>query len=477
MQTINSSPRHEQAFSFPSVPDYERQKGFRVIRLSPDAGSLERLAQFGLRKENRRAELRDLFDQRISCALISCPERACPIFPGHLVAAAGNANNGTQICNRGVLFYDQSKVVPAKQCACDDNPMKHIVVAPVQTEQPFAWLWKTIDRPSIQCLQGSPERSAESDTDDAWRERIGELVRRQELVQAIALVRSKWGCSATTIQYTEEVLRDCSLWLKRLADVQDSETILRVLFEMEAYASFIAALDQLELIGGGRFAGTWVEVGMLSLEKFRQTELCQTKRLSEELVNLVTRGFAPIVVNETLCVADGNHRLTAAWIWNILCATAHVRWDINDREFQEAVRCYINKTVIGAVTAHEALRHLAAFLVDANLRDVLHRRMRPVAASARIIDKLVATVLPEHISGAVVKPLYDSGEAVCRAEPLLYDLMSVTPNAVLPARASYHFTDRALLPWFPVIDVQPQEAEHRRHASAHLMFPSGCRLR
>ena len=44
-----------------------------------------------------------------------------------------------------------------------------------------------------------------------------------------------------------------------------------------------------------------------------------------------------------------------------------------------------------------------------------------------------------------------TGTVVERACPSIYEAMSLNEHLVLPPRASYHFTDAALLPWFTVL--------------------------
>ncbi|MEZ4544398.1 MAG: hypothetical protein R3C24_10895 [Cyanobacteriota/Melainabacteria group bacterium] len=43
---------------------------------------------------------------------------------------------------------------------------------------------------------------------------------------------------------------------------------------------------------------------------------------------------APVVINEHESIADGNHRLTAAWLWNLLNASVKTCWKIDDTNFK-----------------------------------------------------------------------------------------------------------------------------------------------
>ena len=67
-----------------------------------------------------------------------------------------------------------------------------------------------------------------------------------------------------------------------------------------------------------------------------------------------------------------------------------------------------------------------------------------------------------------IRACYDEGKRVVRACPSLYEEMSKDGDLVLPPRASYHFTDAALLPWFGVLsrDNQQENVTRRIPASA-----------
>ena len=166
------------------------------------------------------------------------------------------------------------------------------------------------------------------------------------------------------------------------------------------------------MIGGGIFAANWVEVARLPLSAFCPTELCETDRLLEELINLVQRGFAPIVVNEDMCVADGNHRLAAAWLWNLFCSTSELNWDLGDQIFQLKVADFIRTRLVQPVLIHEVLDHLASLLSDSDSKQLLEESIRRHVSPSRQIESLLATLLPEYLSGAVVKAPYDRGMAI-----------------------------------------------------------------
>jgi hypothetical protein len=75
------------------------------------------------------------------------------------------------------------------------------------------------------------------------------------------------------------------------------------------------------------------------------------------------------------------------------------------------------------------------------------------------IKELPVVFLPEYLSQAVVKSHYDEGTKIERACPSVYETLALNDSLVLPPRASYHFTDSALLPWFTVLVLLRQNQE------------------
>ena len=89
--------------------------------------------------------------------------------------------------------------------------------------------------------------------------------------------------------------------------------------------------------------------------------------------------------------------------------------------------------------------------------------------------ELPVVLLSEYLSQAVVKGLYDEGIEIVRACPSLYEEMASDQLLVLPPRASYHFTDAALLPWFKVLSSVSPDSQN--DISAVRRIPSSARMR
>lgn len=459
------------AFAFPSVEAYETEKGISTIKQAASSPHLPAFRMRGrmlaeeLSSGQRERELHQLFARRIQAALTGNTDPNLALFPGNLIAAPGE--DGATVHNRGILFYDQFQFLLNRGCIASDTSRLpgSICFAPVAAGQcaqkgeiDQSWLWHSIERPALKYLPFTHE-SAECQPADKLNQIVKDvrlLFSQPNIDSLLGYIRSCWAYSNETVLYNAEAMQHCRQWLTRLNRDIDDERLIAALFEIEAYASFRSALSG-DSLAGGSFGGNWLEVTAIPLAQIRPTELCQSQRLLDELLNLPARGFAPIIVNEALCVTDGNHRLTASWLWNLLSSHRHLDWHLANHAFQSAVASYVESKQMAPVLRHELLFHLQTFLVNPETRLTLLERLKPVTSAERIVTALPAVLLPEYLSGAVVKEPYDSGLAIRRAEPAIYQILSSSPYAVLPPRASYHFTDRALLPWFSVLGIKEQQ--------------------
>ena len=77
-------------------------------------------------------------------------------------------------------------------------------------------------------------------------------------------------------------------------------------------------MNQREVIARGFFGHSWIEVARTPIENLRSTEIVDEKRAVDEVVNLVTRGWAPIITDENSNNTDGSHRGIATRVWSLL---------------------------------------------------------------------------------------------------------------------------------------------------------------
>jgi len=319
---------------------------------------------------------------------------------------------------------------------------------------------------SIQVLK-SFSRIAQALKDSAEKNNFND----QSVIKLLSFISRAWFKSTTglsPVTWGEAALQKVRETLAQNTNAINSLNILPYLFELEAMASYLSLGEKHESFAHGVFAGNFIEVAMASVTSIKATEFCVRERLFDEVVNLSSRGFAPVIINEYSLVADGNHRLTAACVWNILKYCQDYDWSLDSQDFQRRVGTFAaavkdgllkNKADLCPVTLHQALNHLAYFLCRPDWRARLQSYTKPLLRRHDYIYQLPVVMLPEYLSGAVVKSLYDDGMTVERACPSIYEAMSLNEHLVLPPRASYHFTDAALLPWFTVLSTNIFAAE------------------
>lgn len=227
-------------------------------------------------------------------------------------------------------------------------------------------------------------------------------------------------------------------------------------FELEAVLGCLEHSWSLNITSYGEYKGCWVEVGRLPISQIQCTELVVVKRILAELVNIRTKGFAPIIVNEFGSDTDGTHRIVATWTWNLLRSIGDRECIIGDPQFHEAVKQFIlrHENDMGPVVVRESLRALAEILTDPDMRVILASEVLPYVGRYYPVTHLPVLLLPEYSCGAVIKGPYDEGVASYRVDPSIYEYLSRDHSCVLPARGPYHLTDRALLPWFGILELR-----------------------
>lgn len=243
--------------------------------------------------------------------------------------------------------------------------------------------------------------------------------------------------------------------------------LMSFLFELERYASYESLLRRMRLVGTGLFRGSWLDVGRVHLSQLRATERCNETRLLDELFNLANGRMAPILMNEFGCVADGNHRLIAAWIWNILHHSRDCDWSVQDECFREEIarltsRLSTNHT---AAALKESVRCLENVLSNQASRDAIERNLRRRIASQNVSSVPVVPFL-EYCSFAVEARSFEERNVIERFPPRLYKELCERPHSLLPHRACYHFADRIPLPWFSLVEKRSHGVQ-RLHSLPH----------
>lgn len=478
------------ACSVPSLTAYQAQKKIQVVSTSQLNFGNEAIASQASAQSaeaGKKQATAELFYQLRLDGALAISSDVPSYFPGPVIPGPGGVH--CHEVNRGNLLFDQFKNMVAfdgktqarllqlaetETTQVDFKPATELFTTPAAKSE---WSWSEIPAPSLAFLHQVVNTEA-AEVSDLKQESLALLTRlaadlyktaqaaafsTESTTALLTLVRTAWHRSATASIETAQIEKVAVL-LKQHQNRINADNLLYVLFELDAQVSYKTIASGLQTFAAGVFAGNFVEVALYPLARLGATEFCVRERLFDEVINLVGRGFAPVVINELGLVADGNHRVTASWIWNILKFTADrgLDWSLDNVEFQKAVGDYFSNSKESAVSRHEALSHLGHFLARPEYRSKLNTYIRPLLADYDYIKELPVVFLPEYLSQAVVKSHYDEGTKIERACPSVYETLAMNDSLVLPPRASYHFTDSALLPWFTVLGRdQKQECEEQ----------------
>jgi len=491
------------ACSVPSLTAYQAQKKIQVVSTSQlNFGNeiSQNQKQQNLADETQASDL--FYQLRLKAALAAGSDQIAgsevpSYFPGPVIPGPGGPH--CHEVNRGNLLFDQfqnlvafdSKTISRLERMGAGTPQSVdtvLFISAAEVKEP--WAWTGISAPALSFLHQTvvldESEEAKLDADRA----VAALLSLKKHVQALykkALLQNfapadtaemllsigtAWHHSIIfDAPQDAEPLAQAIAYLQNNQERINDGNLLYLLFELEALISYKTMSAGLQTFAAGVFAGNFVQVALYPLARLGATEFCVRERLFDEVINLVGRGFAPVVINEMGLVADGNHRVTASWIWNILKHTAdkNLDWSLDCPEFQKAISEYFEQSKESAVSRHEALSHLAHFLSRPEYRSKLNTYIRPLLAEYDYIKELPVVFLPEYLSQAVVKSHYDEGTKVERACPSVYETLAKNDRLVLPPRASYHFTDSALLPWFTVLgrdQTVGEQGQNSTHASA-----------
>lgn len=481
--------------SIPNLGVYQEQKKIQVVTTSQlnfgNEIAATKIQDPDLASETHASTL--FYKLRLEAALIHGASQAkiAPpsYFPGPIIPGPGGPH--CHEVNRGNLLFDQFKHLlsfdakTSSRLIDTKNSFEPTSLFATQAQAPEAWAWTEIAEPQLSFLhqvgieENQPSLPTQQDALEALQTQAQSLFEQAKsdnfalasIKALLSVIRRAWhqsilNAAKTTAQaetVSELALVQAAHFLRHNQD-QISDNLLYVLFELDAMLAYQSISNSLQTFAAGVFAGNFVEVALYPLVKLGATEFCVRERLFDEVINLVGRGFAPVVINELGLIADGNHRVTASWIWNILKYTAekNLDWSLDDQEFQKATASYFAQSQESAVSRHEALSHLAYFLSRPEYRSKLNTYIRPLLADYDYIKELPVVFLPEYLSQAVVKSHYDEGSRIERACPSVYETLALNDSLVLPPRASYHFTDSALLPWFTVLVMLRQNQEEEK---------------
>ncbi len=435
-------------YTLPSAEFYEKQKGVKLpcapvsSRLLANCNPLAASHRDSARNDRSRF----LYQPRLHAANHGLPHATPALFPGCLPHAAGISSPCLNAYEQFVLLvdFDQSSHSPAQMHVDSCSKLRGL------------WPWRKVERPKLTqviCTSGN-RLSRCASSEGVARNAAACLVekicsgkaRGKDIAGTFNFVRALWNTSDAK-EYNDLVLYELERVVRTETLQRAAVDPLKLVFELELLASYGSLVEEHRLLASGNFGEYWLDVCLIDLPSMRGVELCEPHRLLDELTNLAEGRIAPLLINEFGCVADGNHRLTASWLWNILHDCRSTDWLIEDESFQSAIGLAARRrgTAADTVPLHEALRCLATL----SSNDETARRLATLRKQieTRRFDSLPAIRVLEYASLALIGAEYDN-DRFCRFDPVIYQSLCRTPGGMLPARACYHFADRIPLPWF-----------------------------
>jgi hypothetical protein len=182
-----------------------------------------------------------------------------------------------------------------------------------------------------------------------------------------------------------------------------------------------------------------------------------SRRAIDEVVNLVRRGWAPIVTDERKNNTDGSHRGIAARVWSLLkYLDTHFKEATEPVDVNELISEFIaSRTDMQGLTLRETLRVTQELLINPVYepqRQIIYEAL-PLYPDIKFIPVLL---LPEKEALCVVKNPFDTKGEVIGVDPFVtYTLTDGRSHYALGSRGPYHRTDRTPAPWFDIWELQP----------------------
>ena len=445
----------------PDLADYQSQKAVAIIKQSEAAlpATLTGPPQPPMLGNNHLPHLwASYYGPRLAVAKGGWQQTFPAFFPGHTIPGSGAGQNTREI---GCLAIQRWENLLKLQGGFPTIGPGIKIVRPKhnlkQLEQISDWPWLHVSQPQLHVLR--PARCGYSTTPTeinqlkSWLgNRLSALILQGKVRETLSLIRRTWSSGTLDPLWAPETIlaaRQLINWV-----ISDAGDFLATIFEIESVLAHVQYSWPLNISGYGIYQDCWLEVGRLPITDIKCAELAVTKRVLHELVNIRTKGFAAIVVNELGCDTDGTHRIISSWLWNLLTYLRETSPSLDLAAIQNSVGSFVaeHRPDMGEIVVREALRILAEILANPDLRRALEHQVWPHVGDFYPVTHLPVLLLPEYSCGAVIKGPYDEGVADYRVCPTIYSLLARDTTLVLPARGPYHLTDRAPLPWFQVLE-------------------------
>lgn len=355
------------------------------------------------------------------------------VFPGQS-AALSLPTNGANFA------FERAQAIRAKRFFVKRNAF-NVHGSSVENS---SWLWTRIKRQKFKEISYTSEDLTNLDREILTLSKV--VTDQTSLQNVFDLVRNAWG-DGGNFEYLASAME---VALSVFLDHQIGSR-LDVAFELEEFASYCTLRSTLELTHGSLRDGKWVDIGSQRISELRGSERCAASRLLNELERLSVGQTAPLLVNEFNCVADGNHRLAAAWIWNALNDAKEELWELGNTRFEDRLLSFFTQK--GApqskLAISNALEGLSSILSNKTSKQGLIN-MRNIIAT-HVVERLPILPILSYSGLAIERKSYQSQGHLRRFSPRHYQILQTDSSTCLPAKACYHFADHLPLPLFSPI--------------------------
>lgn len=258
---------------------------------------------------------------------------------------------------------------------------------------------------------------------------------------------------------SENAIQTANAILSHYFNLGIDKNILPLLFQIESAVMYAQTMSERDIVARGFYGHSWIEAAKTNVEDLRSTELVDEKRAIIEIVNLINRGWAPIIVDERLNNTDGSHRGIAVRVWDLLKSMyeAGIKdpTDVINPKVQLAIKSFINsRKDMNGLTLRETLRVAQELLTNPIYQE--HRKTIFDALPTHPYIKYVPTILlREQEACCVVKVPFDQEGKIIGVDPFItFTLTNNKNDMALGSRGPYHRTDKSPAPWFNVFSLQ-----------------------
>ena len=253
----------------------------------------------------------------------------------------------------------------------------------------------------------------------------------------------------------DEVLLTAKNILDHYSSAKTPVALLPLLFQIESSLMFGYHNSKRDVFAKGIFGHSWIEASRSPVIELKSTELVDGKRAIDEVVNLIVRGWAPIITDERLNNTDGSHRGIAARIWSLMKHLDYLPTTPHDARFQKTVSNFVaSRPDMAGLTLRESLR-VAQILLFSEEYSQQRRLIFGATFDNPDVQFVPTILLREQEACCVVKSPFDNDGVLTGVDPFVtYTLTNGRSDLALGSRGPYHRTDKSPAPWINVFELQ-----------------------